>query len=221
MAARPFVAAALAATAVGACTAQREAPAPPPSPARYSVADFYRNNEYAGASFSADGARILVSSNRSGIWNAYAVPSFGGEPEPLTRSTTDSVFAASYFPKDDRILYTSDQGGNERSHVYVRHADGTVKDLTPGKKLNARFVGWALDDASFFVVSNERDERFFDVYEYATDSHARTLVVPEHGRPRRLGAISRDKRYVALTKNRTTNDSDVWLSTGRPAGRRT
>jgi dipeptidyl aminopeptidase/acylaminoacyl peptidase len=185
--------------------------------ARYSVADFYRNSEYSGASFSADGARILVSSNRSGIWNAYAVPSSGGEPEPLTSSTTDSVFAASYFPKDDRVLYTSDQGGNERSHVYVRHPDGTVKDLTPGKKLNARFLGWAFDDASFFVVSNERDEHFFDVYEYGTDGYARTLFY-RNTDGLDASAISRDKRYVAMTKNRTTNDSDVWLldrKTGR------
>jgi dipeptidyl aminopeptidase/acylaminoacyl peptidase len=203
---------------LAACTAPREAPAPPPTVVRYSVADFYKSSEYGGASFSADGARILVSSNRSGIWNAYAVPAAGGEPEALTRSTTDSVFAASYFPGDDRILYSSDQGGNERSHVFVRHPDGTVKDLTPGKKLNARFLGWAHDDASFFVLSNERDERFFDVYEYPTDGYARTLFY-RNTDGLDAGAVSRDKRYVALTKNRTTNDSDVWLL-DRRTGRR-
>src|SRR5438128_7924428 len=78
----------------------RETPAPvspPRSVGRYSVADLYQNSQYSGASFSAVGRKVLVSSNRSGIWNAYAVPVDGGEPEALTHSTTDSILAASYF----------------------------------------------------------------------------------------------------------------------------
>ena len=208
----------LAGVALAACT-PREAPAPKPSVARHSVADFYKNSEYSGASFSADGTNILVSSNRSGIWNAWAIPAAGGEAEPLTRSTTDSIFAASYFPRDDRLLYTSDAGGNELSHVFVRHADGTTKDLTPGKTLTASFFGWASDEESFFVLSNERDEHFFDLYEYATDRYSRTLFY-RNTDGLDPGAVSRDKRYVALTKTRTTNDSDVWLLDRRTGTKR-
>ena len=186
-------------------------PAPPPRAiAQSSVADFYKNSEYFGASFSADGTKILVSSNRSGVWNAYAVPAAGGEIQPLTSSTTNAIFAASYFPNDGRLLYTSDEGGNELSHLYVRNEDGTSKDLTPGKKLNASFAGWADDDKSFFVASNERDQRYFDLYEYATDGYARTMFY-RNTDGLELGPISRDKRYLALGKPRTTNDSDIWL----------
>lgn len=196
---------------LAACSTPREASAPPPPAiARYSVADFYKNSEYFGASFSADGTKILVSSNRSGIWNAYVIPTAGGEPQPLTRSTTNSIFAASYFPNDGRILYTSDEGGNELSHLFVRNEDGTTRDLTPGKKLSASFAGWARDDKSFFVASNERDQRYFDLYEYAADGYARTLFY-RNTEGFQLGPISRDKRYLALVKPRTTNDSDIWL----------
>ncbi len=196
---------------VAGCGSPREAPpAAPPPVTRYSVADFYKNAEYFGASFSPDGTKILVSSNTSGIYNAYLIPAAGGEPQRLTQSTTDAVFAASSFPGDGRILYTSDQGGNELSHVYVRAEDGTTKDLTPGKKLNASFFGWADDDKSFFVASNERDQRYFDVYEYAADGYARTLF-HRNTDGFDLGPISRDKRYLALGKARTTNDSDIWL----------
>jgi len=193
-----------------ACARRESAPPPPPTVPKYSVVDFYKNTEYGGASFSADAEKILVSSNRSGIWNAYAIPVAGAEPEPLTRSTTDSILAATYFPNDDRVLYTSDQGGNELSHVYVRNIDGTTKHLTPGQKLNANFFGWANDDKSFLVQSNERDKRFFDLYEYATDGYGRTLFY-RNVDGFDAAAVSRDKRYVALTKPRTTNDSDVWL----------
>ena len=177
--------AALAGPALAACgTSHNASTAPPPTVARYSVADFYKNSEYFGASFSADGSKILVSSNRSGIWNAYLIPAAGGEPVPLTSSTTDSIFAASPFPNDGRILYSSDKGGNELSHLYVRNPDGTTKDLTPGEKLNARFAGWAQDDRSFFVASNERDQRYFDLYEVRRRWLCPHAVLPEHRRLR-------------------------------------
>ena len=180
------------------------------TPARYSVADFYDNTAYSGASFSAGGDRILVSSNRSGVFNAWAVPVAGGEPAQLTGSTDDAIFAVGYFPADDRILYASDRGGNELSHLYVRETDGKTHDLTPGDKHKAVFAGWAGDERSFFVQTNERDERFFDLYEYAVDGYARSLFYrnTEGYIP---GAVSRDKRWIALSRPRTTNDADILL----------
>ena len=71
---------------------QSKAPEARPA-APHTVEDFYKNSEFFGASWAPDNQKILVSSNLSGIWNAYAVPVGGGPPEPLTRSTTDSIFA--------------------------------------------------------------------------------------------------------------------------------
>jgi hypothetical protein len=45
-----------------------------------------------------------------------AIPVTGGEWTRITRSTTDSTYAVFFFPKDDRILFTRDQGGNEFNH---------------------------------------------------------------------------------------------------------
>ena len=72
----------------------------------------------SGPSFSPDGSRVLFTSDASGIPNAYTVPFEGGTATPLTRSTTDSTFAVSFFPKDERVLYTHDQGGDENNHLY-------------------------------------------------------------------------------------------------------
>ena len=180
------------------------------TPATYAVADFYRNTAYRGASWSSDRRRLLVSSNRTGIWNAYAIPVGGGPEQALTQSTTNSIFAQSYFPHDDRILFTSDQGGNELTHVYVRNADGTTKDVTPGEKLKADFLGWAGDDRSFFVSTNERDPRYFDLYDITADSLGRTLLF-RNDSGFTLGPISRDRRYLAAVKSRTTSDADIYL----------
>ena len=179
-------------------------------PTQYSVADFYANKEFFGASFSHDRQRVLVGSNSSGIWNAYAVPVAGGALEPLTTSTTNSIFPISYFPNEDRIIYSSDQGGNELSHLYVRTPEGAVTDITPGAKLTARFVGWAGDDQSFFIVTNERDPRFFDLYEVKTNGLAKSLVYTNDD-GYSISNVSRDKRHLAVAKSYTTSDQDIIL----------
>ena len=162
------------------------------------------------ASFSADESRILFHSNETGIFNVYAIPVAGGKPVALTASKADSHYAVSYFPADDRILFTRDQGGNELNHLYVREADGSERDLTPGDKLKARFLDWSDDGTAFYVSSNERDPRYFDLYRYDAKTYARSLVFKnEQGLD--IQDISRDGRWLALSKTNTTADSDVHL----------
>ena len=64
--------------------AAREANAVPQvtAPLTYSVEDVYQNTRFRGISWSADGGTLLVSSDLSGIWNAYAIPRGGGDPGP-------------------------------------------------------------------------------------------------------------------------------------------
>ncbi len=190
---------------ITALTAQAQRPAK-----TYTIEEFLNSEAVMGASISPDGSKVLVTSDRTGILNAYALPIDGGPAIPLTNSTTESIIARSYFPNDERFIYEADQGGNELNHVYVRELDGTSKDVTPGEKLKASFAGWADDLKSFFVASNERDPRYFDLYEVALDGYARTLFY-ENKDGRDVEAIAPDKRYLALGKPNTRKDSDVHI----------
>jgi hypothetical protein len=40
-----------------------------------------------------------------------------------------------------------------------RELDGSERDLTPGEKMKANFLGWSRDRKSFFFSTNERDPR--------------------------------------------------------------
>jgi dipeptidyl aminopeptidase/acylaminoacyl peptidase len=196
---------------LGACAPPLEAPAETARAVQqYSVEDFYQNTAYFGASFSPDGQRLLVNSNQTGIFNVWVLPIDGGPPTALTSSTTDAILSLGYFPADERILVSRDSGGNELTHIYVRTPTGDLVDLTPGDKLKANFLGWAGDDRSFFIATNERNPQVFDVYEYAADDYKRTLFFRNDGQFE-VGAISRDKRWLALVKPRTTNDTDIFL----------
>ncbi len=177
---------------------------------QYTIEQFYENTRVSGGSFSRDNSQLLVSSDRSGVFNAYTIPVAGGEMVPLTQSTDDAIFAVSFFPNDDRILYTQDQGGNELSHLYVRELDGSTRDLTPGEHLQANFGGWAQDLLSFFVYTNERDPSYFDLYKITADGYQRSLLY-ENTEGLNPGTISRDERYIALVKTYTTANSDIFL----------
>ena len=180
------------------------------APKQYTIEQFMATVNIAGASFSADEKRVLFSSNASGIYNAYVLPVAGGTPQALTQSTTDSTYAVSFFPNDDRILFTRDKGGDEQNHLFVREQDGNQKDLTPGDKLKARFEGWTPDGSAFYVASNERDPKFFDLYRYDAKSYTRSILY-KNEQGFEIGAVSRDEMWIALDKSNTTNDSDIYL----------
>ena len=194
--------------------AQQSKPAAKPSARavrQYTIEQFMDTTRVGGSSFSADERQILFHSNKTGIFNVYTVPVTGGAPKQLTNSAKESTYAVSYFPEGERFLYRYDRGGNENTHLYVREPDGSERDLTPGEKTKANFIGWAFDRKSFFYSTNARDPRFFDIYEMAlADFRARLVYQDETGFD--FGDISNDKRFIALQKNgATTNDSDVYL----------
>ena len=176
----------------------------------YTIDEFLDSTAYTGGSFSPDNSKVLVSSDATGIFNAYAVPVDGGEPEALTVSAEEAVLVVGYFPGDERFLYLSDQGGDELDHLFVRELDGSVVDLTPGEGLKAIFLGWSGDDGSLFLGTNERDQRYFDIYEVAVDGYERTMI-HQDDEGLQVGAISPDGRYIAFARPRTTADSDVLL----------
>jgi hypothetical protein len=192
------------AVGIAGCDVARDVP-------QYTIEEFMGSTEYLGASFSPDGSKLLVSHNGSEIFNAYALPIDGGEPIQLTWSTDNAIRAVSYFNDDERFLYTADEGGNELNHVYVQDPAGRVTDLTPGENVTAAFAGWSGDHQSFYIQSNERDPRYFDVYRYdVADGYPREMVF-RNDEGLLPDSLSEDGRYLALIASRTFNDNDLYV----------
>lgn len=200
----------LAQTATGA-----EIPAAAATPP-YTAAQFFETTSYglasgAGLAWSPDGQSILISSDATGVFNAYSLPVAGGAPVPLSTSSTVATFAQSYFPNDARVLLTADSGGggSELTHVYVRELDGTVRDLTPGDKVKAELMGWSKDRSVFWITSNVRDPNVFDLYSVDPSTYATTLLFENPGMF--VSDVSPDGRWVAMDKPVTSANSDVYL----------
>ncbi len=182
---------------------------------QYDAETFFSTTSYgsassAGFAFSHDDSKVLMNSNESGVFNAYVMDVSSGDMAQLTNSDTNATFGVTFFPNDDRILYTFDEGGNELNHVYVRETDGSMQDLTPGEKVKASFMGWSDDNSKFYILSNERDSKMFDLYAYNTDGYERELLFENNG-GWQVSDISPNGQYLAIVKNRTSADSDVYL----------
>ena len=180
---------------------------------RYSAEAFFQTTSYrlasgAGHAYSTDGTSLLISSDATGVFNAYRLPVDGSEAIALTTSDDNAVFAVSWFPHDDRILYTYDGGGNELNHIVVRELDGSNRDLTPGDAVKAQFAGWSGDNESFYLTTTERNATSFDLYRYSAEDYSRELVYENPGF--QIRAISGDGRWLALDKPRTSADSDIY-----------
>lgn len=165
----------------------------------------------AGEAFSSQSGEILISSDETGVFNAYALDPQTQTRRALTQSETNATFAVSWFPDGGRILVTADGGGDELNHVYVRGTDGALTDLTPGENVKADFVGWSADQSQFWVSTNERDPAAFDVYAYDAETYERAMVF-ENTNALELSAVSADGRWLALVRPRTSADSDVLLA---------
>ncbi len=177
---------------------------------QYSIEQFMDNTAVFGSSFSAREEKILVTSDKSGIRNAYFIPVEGGEMTALTQSEGSSIYAVSYFPQDDRILFQMDDNGDEIWHLFVREQDGSITELTPGEEARADFYGWAQDRESFFIGWTKRDPRLTDVYEVSLPDMTPKLLYANDG-AFAFGGISPDKKYMALVKPINTNDSEMYL----------
>lgn len=205
----------LPASALAAEAAAQPAAVQPATPT-YTAAQFFDTTSYglaySGAkAFSPDGQSVLIRSDKTGVFNAYALPIAGGEPVALTTSTTSAANPVSYFPSDARILFSQDGGGDELSHLFVRAVDGTVTDLTPGDKVKADFLGWSRDGKTFYVMSNGRDPAAFDVIAYDAATYEHRMVFENTGgfSP---AALSPDGRWLVLDKALTSANNDLYLA---------
>jgi len=168
------------------------------------------NETVIGSSFSPAGDFLLVTSDRSGIRNAYRLPVAGGEPEALTQSDSSSVYGLSYFPNDERILLQMDDNGNEVWQLYVRHPDGHIQALTEAPGARAQLYGWAHDNQSFFIGWSKRDPRYMDIYQVPVAT-LEPVLLHEMAANDNFGGISPNERYLAIVRPVNTNDADLIL----------
>lgn len=194
---------------LGACSVQQPEEQEVPFQT-YSIEQFLKTVSMGGGYFSPDEDKLLIYSNESGIFNAYSIDISTGEKTMLTDSKSEAVFPYGYMPDDERFLYTSDKGGNEINHLFIRNPDETVSELTQGENAKEVFYGFSHDLESFFTGNNGRDSRFFDVYQWDIETLTPELLYRnEEGLD--FSVVSRNERWMVLEKIHNDFDTDLYL----------
>jgi dipeptidyl aminopeptidase/acylaminoacyl peptidase len=180
--------------------------------AKYSIEQFVDNIRIFGGSFFPDEKSMLVTSNQTGIMNAYRMSLPSGELAPLTNSDSTSIFGVTAFPNDNRIIISKDVGGdgNEISHLFIVEEDGSMQDIIKSPGARGNFFRWAQGNDAFFYTSTERDPRFADVYKMTLDGYQSEMVY-QNDEGMDVGAISDDENYFALIRAITTSANEMYL----------
>ncbi|HKN63612.1 MAG TPA: S9 family peptidase [Gaiellaceae bacterium] len=153
-------------------------------------------------SWSSDGSWLLVASDLSGTRQLYRLPVAGGELEQLT-SYAEPV-EGQLLP-DDRLLLEIDEGGNERTQLYL---DGEPLVVDPRYIHRSPHV--SRDGTLLAYVTNRRNGRDFDVLVRRLDSGEERSF--ELGGSCSSGEISPDGRWVVAEQlGELSGDANLFL----------
>jgi dipeptidyl aminopeptidase/acylaminoacyl peptidase len=193
---------------LGSCTPKSEKTR---IPKQYSIEQLYENLAVYGSGFNANESKILIGNNSTGIYNVYELNIADTSLKALTSSAKESFFAVSYLPHSSKFLYSADKGGDENSHLYLKsQSDTSTIDLTPWPKSTNSFFGWSADKKSMYVISNNRNPQFFDLWKLDTVSW-KPVMIYQNESGLDPGGISKSERYIALTKSITSDKNELYL----------
>lgn len=196
-----------------------------PSPARgvssprsaraYAASDFFQSEAIrlppnGGMAFSADGQSVLFGSDRSGREGLYSLSIRDGAVTFYSTAHIGAARPLSLFPSDGRVLFSADNDGDERTHIFVREVDGTVRDLTPGQNVKADFLGWSADRSEIRFLSNVRDRRSSDLYAIDTRTYEARLLL--NAGKREIQQVSPDGRWAVLGEWTGSSDSNLYVA---------
>jgi len=167
---------------------------------KYSFERYLNVRSAYGATFSPDGKHLSFLTNITGVDEVWSIPidihaPVPAWPEQLT-FRGERVAGAVFSPTTSVLLVSADVGGNERTQLYK--LDGSIfTALTAQPDVIHQFGGWSLDGKRITYSSNERDPRYFDVYERLLDSSEPRLLLQHDGTNYSMG-FSPDGQQVLV-----------------------
>ena len=180
-------------------------------PQQYTIEQLYNNVDIYGADFNQDETKILIGTNKSGIYNVGEMTISDTSLSMLTNSINDAFYAEKYVVGTDQFIYSADKGGDENSHLYVKSVNDTlVKDITPWPNSANTFLGWSNDKKSIYVSSNKRDVKYFDLMKIEVGSWTPTMIY-QNDEGYEVSLISASERYVSLSKSVTTDKNELYM----------
>jgi len=181
----------------------------------YSFARYLNVRSAYAPSFAPDGKRLSFLSDITGVAEVWSVPidMHAETPAWPTQLTfrSERVVGAEFSPTEDVLLLTADIGGSELTQLSLLSADGaTLTELTAQPEIIYTAASWSPDGQRVVYASNERNRRYFDLYERTLEngSIAQLLCHDGNNYPRRY---SPDGQQVLFSRSSSNVRNQLFL----------
>lgn len=168
-----------------------------------------------GPTFSPDGQNLSFLTDITGVAEVWSVPVRPGTdlpawPEQLT-FRGERVSGILYSPVEPVMLVAADSGGSELDQFYTLSQDGAeFHALTHLPKVMYREGHWSPDGQRLIYASNERDARYFDIYERVMAS-GETRLIWQQDSTNFPGSYSPDGTQLIVSRHHTSTFVQLFL----------
>ncbi|MEQ8671895.1 MAG: S9 family peptidase [Aggregatilineales bacterium] len=134
---------------------------------KYLFDQFTATRLHGEVAYSHNGNYIAYTTNVSGQFNIWIVPSGGGFARQLTMFEDWSVRRLYWSHDDSKIAFTADKDGSENRQVFVVLSSGGWPEML-SNKLQAQYdlSGWSPDDSKLLYSTNDRNPAEKDPVEH-------------------------------------------------------
>lgn len=183
-----------------------------PAVLRARLEQWLKHPTSTGGRTSADGNWFYYVSTREGVPWAYRVTSSGG-PGTKIDVGNERVLSVEPSPEGDRAILAVDHGGDEQWQLalFEPGKDGTpppARWLTSSPEVIHSPGDWR-DGSRYVYTSNERDRRFFDLYEVDVDRAASPRR--RYAEDALLNVVAADPSRILLRRTNTNLDADLLM----------
>jgi dipeptidyl aminopeptidase/acylaminoacyl peptidase len=176
----------------------------------YGIEQYLNIRRATGGSWSPDGKTIAFLSNESGVDQVWTIPAAGGLPKQIT-DFKERVDFVSFSPTEGRLVFGMDEGGNERTQLYLMNPDGSgLTKLTDRPDVIHTFGGWSHDGKKIAYAKNSRDSKYFDIYVLDMDTRRERLVFQADSF-NEVMAWSWDDRFLVVSAWESNYNNDLYL----------
>ncbi len=179
----------------------------------YSFDKYLKIRSAHTPSFSPDGRRLAFLTDITGVPQLWELPATGGWPDQLTFHE-DRVSGIEYSPTENRIAFSMDSGGDERSQIYLL-SSGEERDLTRDPEAIHYPGGFSPDGSRIAYTATRRNGTDFDVYVQKIDGEPE--MVWEVSGYHTIADWGHDGTYLIVSRHTSNLDNDLYrldLSTG-------
>ncbi|MDQ4062520.1 MAG: S9 family peptidase, partial [Actinomycetota bacterium] len=180
----------------------------------YEFARYLKIRAAYGATWSPDGRRVAFLTDITGVPQAWEVPSEagGGWPEQLTFHD-ERVSGIRYSPTENRLLYSMDAGGNERTQLFLLGSStGEDRDLTRAPGAIHYSGGFSLDGKRIAFTATRRNGTDFDVFvqDLEDPATAEPEAVWETAGYHTIAGWSPDGSFLIVSRHHSNLNNDLY-----------